>query len=111
MPGSFQVAASGGVPNTRGLPAVRGFATGDNAYYEYTYVVAGTTKDATGVALAGCTVMLFRTSDNSCAAVGVSDASGAYRLAASAEIAHYAVAYKAGGTDVAGTTVNTLVGT
>jgi hypothetical protein len=75
-----------------------------------TYTIAGVTRDSTGAALASCAVRLVRTADNSVAAVGTSDGSGAYSLGASPAITHYAVAYKAGSPDVAGTTVNTLVG-
>jgi hypothetical protein len=69
------------------------------------------TKDSDGNPLASVAVVLFRTADNSVAAQGVSDAGGNYRLDASSEIQHRADAYKAGSPDVAGSTVNTLVGT
>jgi hypothetical protein len=55
--------------------------------------------------------MLYRTSDNLMREVVISDSAGAYTFSAINDGAqYYAVAYKVGGTDVAGTTVNTLVG-
>lgn len=109
MPGLFQVSSLGGVPNTQALPAVRSF-TEAAVPFEYPFSISGTTKDSAGAALASCSLALFRTADNSVAALGTSDASGNYLLGASPSIAHYLEAYKAGAPDVAGTTVNTLVG-
>lgn len=108
MPGAFQV-SSPGVPNTLALPAVRSFGE-PSAPFEYPSAITGTAKDSTGAALAGCTLVLFRTADNSIAAQGVSDGSGNYSLGASQAVTHYITAYKAGSPDVAGTTVNTLTG-
>lgn len=110
MPGSFQTSAPGAVPNTRGLPVVRGFQSGDSSFFEYPYAITGITKDETGAVLPNCTLVLLRTSDNSVAALGTSDASGAYRLAASPSVTHRLDAYLAGSPDRAGSTVNTLVG-
>lgn len=73
--------------------------------------ITGTTRDSTGVALAGVTVRLVRTADNSVVDQQVSDASGVYRfISANGSDLYYIEAYKAGSPDVAGTTVNTLVG-
>lgn len=91
------------------LPAVRSFSEA-SAPFEYPFAITGRTRDSTGAALASCSLVLFRTADNSVAAIGVSDASGNYVLGASSAIPHYVEAYKAGAPDVAGTTVNTLVG-
>jgi hypothetical protein len=100
-----------GVPNVAGsLPAVRNFADGTAPYFELASVITGVTRDSTGAALGSCPLVLFRTADNSIAALTTSDASGAYRIEASPALTHYLVAYKAGAPDVAGTTVNTLVG-
>lgn len=110
MPGSFQVSAVGGVPNTTALPVVRSFVNSETPYFEYPYALVGVTRNASGTALGNCVVVVYRTADDSVAARGVSDASGNYRLSASPSIQHYVVAYLAGSPDVAGTTANTLVG-
>lgn len=75
--------------------------------------IAGTTRDATGAALGTCVVDLFRTSDDVKLDSVTSDAEGLFefRTAGQPPNAYYLVAYKAGSPDVAGTTVNTLVGT
>lgn len=103
----------GGVPNVaRTVPAVRGFLTGgDSNGFERPYSISGVTKDSAGAALGGCRVELFRTADDSSVSHVQSDANGAYIVPASNLLQHYLVAYKAGSPDVAGTTVNTLVGT
>lgn len=73
--------------------------------------IVGVTKDSTGAPLAGCTVDLFRTIDNVMIDSVVSDASGNYVFtSAGTQFSYYIVAYKAGAPDVAGTTVNTLLG-
>lgn len=72
--------------------------------------IAGITKDATGAALGGCTVKLYRSLDDVMIATMVSDAStGAYSFDNPASGPFYVVAYKTGATPVAGTTLNTLV--
>ncbi len=74
-------------------------------------VISGVTKDSTGAALAGVTVKLYRTSDDALMATTTSDGSGNYSFAnVGLGEAYYVTAYKAGSPDVAGTTVNTLVG-
>lgn len=111
MPGSFATHAGNGVPNiAKTMPAVRSFATDSTPFFEYPFAITGVTKDSAGAVLANCVVVAFRTSDDSVAARGTSDASGNYRLDASPAIAHYVVAYKAGAPDVTGATVNTVVG-
>jgi hypothetical protein len=82
----------------------------DAAPFQYPFAISGFTRDSSGAVLPFCTVTVFRTADGSVAAVGQSDANGYYLLYASSALAHYVVAYKAGAPDVAGTTVNTLVG-
>jgi hypothetical protein len=72
--------------------------------------ISGITKDSSGVALGSCLVSLFRTSDNALIAQTTSDVNGNYQILIASSGAHYIVAYKAGSPDVAGTTVNTLVG-
>jgi hypothetical protein len=74
-------------------------------------LISGVTKDSSGAALAGCTVSLYRTSDDVLMEKTNSDGSGAYRFSAvGLSETYYVVAYKAGSPDVAGTTVNTLTG-
>jgi hypothetical protein len=75
------------------------------------FTFAGITKTGAGAALASCHLDLFRTADDSKAGETDSDANGVYLLYASSELTHYAVAYKTGAPDVAGTTVNTLIPT
>jgi hypothetical protein len=74
-------------------------------------IISGITKDASGSPLGGCTVRLYRTSDDAMREVVTSDANGAYTFSAINDGAsYYCVAYKASGPDVAGTTVNILAG-
>lgn len=75
------------------------------------YVLAGVTKNSSGVIVAGCTVKLFRTSDNAYIGQVTSDGSGAYTFSGVAGgTNYYLIAYKPGSPDVMGTTVNTLQG-
>jgi hypothetical protein len=71
--------------------------------------IRGVTRDGTGAALASCVVQLFRTVDDLIMGEVTSDGSGNYAIRAGVGGPFYLVAYKAGGTDVAGTTVNTLI--
>lgn len=100
-----------GVPLTARPVPVRNFIGVPISTPDQNFTIAGITKDSTGAALGVCVVDLFRTVDDSVAGRTVSDASGNYSIGASPSLTHYAVAYKAGSPDVAGTTVNTLVGT
>lgn len=70
--------------------------------------IEGYTKDSTCAALGGCVVKLFLTSDDSLVGSTTSDGSGFYQFSNPGSGPFYAVAYKAGSPDVAGTTVNTL---
>jgi len=70
--------------------------------------LSGVTKDASGVALGGCTVDMFVTGTDAFIASTVSDGSGNFTLLPPASGPYYLVAYLAGAPDVAGTTVNTL---
>ena len=74
--------------------------------------ISGVTKDSAGVILGSCVVELYRTSDDMPLEKVTSDATtGVYQFSSvSLGQAYYVVAYKAGAPDVAGTTVNTLVG-
>lgn len=74
-------------------------------------LISGVTRDKDGTALGTCVVSLFRTVDNVFMEQLTSDAAGAFAFSAvGVGETYYVVAYKAGGTDLAGTTVNTLVG-
>lgn len=75
-------------------------------------LISGVTKDSTGAALASCTVDLYRTIDKTWQQTVVSDGSGNYVFSPvnNGNGPFYIVAYKAGAPDVAGTTVNTLLG-
>lgn len=81
--------------------------------YPPTYFrLTGTTKDSTGAALGNCVVHWFNTAGDLLLDTVTSDANGLFefRTAGQPPNAYYLVAYKAGSTDVAGTTVNTLTG-
>lgn len=97
----------GGVSPIRGGPSI--FRSSPAAYGSRN--VAGVTQDSTGAPLGSCIVQLFRTVDDALIAETISDASGHYSFPVQNDDAlYYVVAYKAGGPDVAGTTVNTLTG-
>lgn len=73
--------------------------------------ISGITKDSAGVALGGCSVHVYRTSDDLERDQVTSDAGdGTYTIGVDTDSTHYCVAYKPGSPDVAGTTVNTLTG-
>lgn len=104
------------------MPAPRLFTPGDHALGtpEFRlkqpsrgplFGIAGVTRDSTGAALAGCTVHLFRTATDCEVDEIVSDGSGNYSFPnVTAAEGYYVVAYLPGSPDVAGTTVNTLLG-
>lgn len=73
--------------------------------------ISGITRDTNSVVLGSVTVQLFRTLDDLLMDQRTSDPnSGEYSVYTPDTGNHYIVAYKAGSPDVAGTTVNTLVG-
>jgi hypothetical protein len=72
--------------------------------------IYGVTVDATGVPLGSCVVKAHRTSDDALVDQQSADPSGKYEVSVYTEGPFYIDAYKAGSPDVAGTTVNTLVG-
>lgn len=76
------------------------------------FQISGQTKDSAGAPLGGCTVDLFVTATDVRIETVTSNADGYFYFKSPAQAAtHYVVAYKAGAPDVAGTTLNTLVGT
>lgn len=82
------------------------------------YQITGTTKDSAGVALPGCTVEVYETvlggePHGQLRASTVSDANGFYSVDVTSPesgLTFQAKAYLPGSPDVAGVTVNTLVG-
>lgn len=70
--------------------------------------ISGITKDSTGTVLATCVVDVFKTSDDVIQGTNTSNANGEYLVEVPTQVNHYAVAYKAGSPDVAGTTRNDL---
>jgi hypothetical protein len=74
------------------------------------YRISGVTKDSTGAALGNCGVDIFETGSRRFVGSTISDASGNYSLDVTVEVPCFGVFYLAGAPDVAGTTVNTLVG-
>lgn len=77
------------------------------------YKITGRTLDSAGAPLGNCVVHLFRTSDDLEMDQTNSDSASFYSFSKniSPTLPYYAVAYKAGSPDVAGTTRNDLVGT
>lgn len=75
----------------------------------YGWIISGTTRDSTGVALGLCTVDVFRTIDDVRVVTVTSDVNGAFSVQTPDWGQYYLVAYLAGSPDVAGTSVNTLV--
>lgn len=107
-----------GVPNvSASMPAVRSFTDGFDPYFpERNLRITGVTKDSTGAVLGLCMVELFDTQTDIKTDTTVSDASGNYIVQITKGFSQpqvttwYVVAYKAGSPDIAGTSVNTLVG-
>jgi hypothetical protein len=73
--------------------------------------LTGVTKDSTGTPLGSCVVQLFTTADERFIKETTSDSvTGAYSFDILVTGPFFIVAYKAGSPDVAGTTINTLLG-
>ena len=73
-------------------------------------IIVGTTLDCNGAVVGGATVKLYKTSTDVLFGTVVSDGSGAWSLPVPDSAQYYAVAYKAGVPDIAGTTRNDLTG-
>ncbi len=115
MPSSGTVLGETG--GSRGLPLggwhPNGMARGtfrSRPFSTQGYTISGVTKDSTGAALGVVTLDLFDTRTDALIATTTSDGSGNYSFGVSGGGSYYLVAYKAGVPDVAGTTINTLVG-
>jgi hypothetical protein len=72
--------------------------------------ISGVTKDSGGTPLGFCTVDLYLTGSEISIAQTISDASGNYNFDNPGSGPFFIVAYLAGAPDLAGTTVNTIVG-
>lgn len=73
--------------------------------------ISGITRDSTGAPLGNCVVQLLRTIDDVMVEKVTSDAFGVYAFTTVGLAEQYYVsAYKVGAPDVAGSSVNTLVG-
>jgi hypothetical protein len=102
------------------MPIIGGFAVGllPNIFSDKTvsqssrYLISGVTRDASGNPLGGCLVEVYETVSNRYRNYTISDASGNYaiEIAGDRSITFQAVAYLPGSPDLAGTTINTLVG-
>lgn len=87
-------------------------------YAQQNFFISGVTRDSTGAPLGYCTVRLFFTANDSVsgrsadveAAQTTSDANGNFSFTVQPGVSYYIVAYLAGSPDVAGATLNTLVG-
>lgn len=101
-----------GMPNiARSRPIVRGLMDGTVPIFEErNYTIAGVTKDSGGVPLGFCLVKLFNSVTELKVAQTTSDAAGLFSFDVDKTQTWYLVAYKPGGTDVAGTSLNTVVG-
>lgn len=100
-------------PGARSVGGPSSFTTDDgaNAYFpERNYAITGVTRNASGAALGGCTVMLYRTDQMTMIQMTTSDASGNFSFVVDKTLTWYCTAYLAGSPDVTGATLNTLAG-
>lgn len=97
-----------GPPNTKALNPVKSFPAISG---EQNFTISGVTKDSAGAVLGSVTVELFDTNTDTIKARTISDATtGYYIFYVMSGSNNYAVAYKTGAPDVAGTTANSLLG-
>jgi len=87
-----------------------GFFTLNTKGTQQDKMIIGVTKDSTGIPVGGAIVDLFNTATDIKVATVTSEPDGAFSIGDPNAVACYIVAYKAGSPDVAGTTVNTLIG-
>jgi hypothetical protein len=100
-----------GIPRTKGLNRVQCFPAVVKHVADQDFTISGVTLDSAGAVLGGVHVELFDTATDLVESRTISDATtGTYVFHVTPSSTKYAVAYKAGTPDVAGTTVNTLVG-
>jgi hypothetical protein len=79
----------------------------DRNFAEQNSRMVGVSRDVTGAPLGGVTIKLFRTADDSLVGTTISDGSGNWRFDSVSGSPFYMVEYKAGATDVFGTSPNT----
>ena len=100
-----------GVPRVpKAMPTVRMFAAIPVHVADDRYTIVGVTRDNVGDPLPDCTVLLFRTEDDSRAGVVESDASGNFILDASDQLTHYIVGQNVAG-EVYGASATDKIGT
>jgi hypothetical protein len=99
-----------GVPNTSNPAQFERFGEVVPIFEERNFLIVGVTKDSSGAALGNCLVRLFNAATNVMEQSATSDASGNYTFTVDKTQQWYAVSYKVGAPDVAGTTRNDLVG-
>lgn len=100
--------SNSGVPNTSALNTVESFPGTTGEYYT---TISGVTKDSTGAIAGGVKVELLATATKTKIAETVSDSvTGVFSFYATPGQFHQGIAYKVGAPDIAGITVDTLVG-
>jgi hypothetical protein len=74
------------------------------------FIITGVTRDKAGVAIGGCSVDLYRTTDDVRILQTTSDSNGnfLFSLPNDSYQAYYMVAYLAGSPDISGVTINTI---
>jgi len=87
------------------------FTVNSNQWLKWFTTISGQTQDCNGSPVAGCIVKLYATATDTLMMSTISDANGVFSFLIPSTLQYYIVAYKAGGSDLAGTTVNTLMGT
>lgn len=97
--------------NRMNFAAVSGVVFRAKNFFAWGLTISGVTKDSTGTPLPGVTVNLFVTATNEFVQTTVSDGGGNYTFNMTGSKLHFAEAYYVSTPDLAGTTVNTLVGT
>lgn len=98
-----------GAANTAVPVLPRGFS--NPQLHERNYTISGVTEDVNGAILGSCIVRLYNTATNLVEQTITSSTLGVYSFTVDKTQAYYSVSYKAGASDVYGTTVNTLAGT
>lgn len=75
------------------------------------YLISGVTRDSGGSVLGNCVVEVFESATYLLRGATISDATGNYaiEIVGDRSLTFFAVAYKAGSPDLAGTTINTLL--